>query len=107
MLLELFWVKSLSVVVEETKGRLGGLNEENLKRCLGMFAWLSIIEVYGLTTETASFESSSTLGDLKTIFGLIIFKQYNYHCVCTPYVKYKKCSTLSPWLIKFLQTPSR
>lgn len=74
-------------MVEETKGRLGGLNEENLKRCLGMFAWLSIIEVYGLKTETAGFESSSTLGDLKTIFELIIFKQYNYHCVCTPYVK--------------------
>lgn len=69
MLLELFWVKSLSVVVEETKGRLGGLNEENLKRCLGMFAWLSIIKLYRLTTETASFESFSTLRDLKAILS--------------------------------------
>lgn len=60
ILLEPLWGQSFSAEVQETKGRPEGPGEE----------------------ETASFESSSTLGDLETRFELISSEQYNYFCFC-------------------------
>ena len=44
IVLELVWGQSFSAQVAKAEMRPGGLNEEDMKGCLSMFAWLSNME---------------------------------------------------------------